>query len=138
VNAVGVTIDELLKAARARIRRYAPAEVPSDAVVVDIRCAESRARAGVVPGALHIPRSVLEWRLAPRSEWRTPQLAGSEELVLLCDHGYSSSLAAAALLDLGVDAGDVIGGFDAWVETGRPVKPVGDPHVGLPGTGSPD
>jgi len=122
VTAVGATIDELLEAARVRIRRYTPAEVPPDAVVVDIRCAESRARAGVVPGALHIPRSVLEWRVAPRSEWRTPQLVGGEELVLLCDHGYSSSLAAAALLELGVDTGDVIGGFEAWVEAGHPTQ----------------
>src|SRR5262249_13694659 len=91
---LGATIDQLLAAARARIRRYEPAEVPAEAVLVDIRAADTRARAGVVPGALHIPRTVLEWRVAPGSKWRTPHLAGAEQLVLLCDHGYSSSLAA--------------------------------------------
>jgi rhodanese-related sulfurtransferase len=91
-----------------------------------------------VPGALHIPRTVLEWRVAPESRWRTPHLAGTEQLVLLCDEGYSSSLAAAGLLELGVDAGDVIGGFEAWVTAERSVKPVGEPWTGLPGMGPPD
>jgi hypothetical protein len=70
-------IDQILAAARARIRRFAPAEVPPDAVIVDIRSVDARVRDGVVPGALHIPRSVLEWRVDPTSEWRTPQLRGT-------------------------------------------------------------
>lgn len=131
-------IGELLAAARARVRRYEPDAVPADAVIVDIRSAVSRGRTGVVPGALHIPRTVLEWRVAPDSAWRTPHLTGREQLVLLCDHGYSSSLAAACLLDLGVDAGDVIGGFDAWLAAGRPVKAAPDPWTGLPGMGPRD
>lgn len=131
-------VDELLAAARQRIRRYAPAEVPADAVLVDIRSADARERDGVVPGALHIPRTVLEWRVDPTSEWRTPQLAGGERLVLLCDHGYSSSFAAAALLDLGVDAADVVGGFAARAAAGLPVAPAGEPPAGLPGMGPPD
>lgn len=135
---MGATIDELLAAARARIRRYEPRDVPADAVIVDIRAADARARGGVVPGALHIPRTVLEWRVAPGSEWRTPHLAGTERLVLLCDHGYSSSLAAAGLLDLGVDAADVIGGFAAWVDAGCPVKAAAGAWDGLPGMGPPD
>lgn len=135
---MGARVDELLAAARARIRRYAPTDVPPDAVIVDIRSSDSRTRDGVVPGALHIPRTVLEWRVDPTSEWRTPQLRGAEQLVLLCDHGYSSSLAAAALVELGVDVGDVIGGFEAWVAAGLPVKPVGAPPTGLPGMGPPD
>ncbi len=131
-------VDELLAAARARIRRYEPVAVPPDATIVDIRSADVRARTGVVPGAVHIPRTVLEWRIAPGSAWRSPYLTGREQLVLFCDHGYSSSLAAATLLDLGVDAADVIGGFEAWVAAGLPVKPAGAPWTGMPGMGPPD
>jgi rhodanese-related sulfurtransferase len=139
MRALDTTLDDLLAAAGARIRRYEPAEVPREAVVVDIRSADARARAGVVPGALHIPRTVLEWRVAPGSAWRTPHLAGTEQLVLLCDHGYSSILAAATLVELGLDAGDVVGGFEAWAGAGRPVQPApSESWTGLPGTGPPD
>jgi rhodanese-related sulfurtransferase len=138
VKPIGATIDEVLAAARERIRRYAPGEVPPDVVIIDIRSADARRRDGVIPGALHIPRTVLEWRVDPNSEWRTPQLTGTERLVVVCDHGYSSSLAAATLLQLGIDAGDMIGGFEAWVGAGLAVKPVGDPPPGLPGMGPPD
>jgi rhodanese-related sulfurtransferase len=138
VEASAGTIDQLLASARARIRRYEPREVPPDAVLVDIRSADVRARTGVVPGAFHIPRTVLEWRVAPSSEWRNPHVSGSEHVVLLCDHGYSSSLAAANLLDLGVDAGDVIGGFEAWAAAGLPVRRARGAWTGLPGMGSPD
>ena len=106
--------------------------------MVDIRSGDVRARTGVVPGAFHIPRTVLEWRVTPSSEWRNPHVSGLEHVVLLCDGGYSSSLAAAILLDLGVDAGDVIGGFEAWAAAGLPVKRVGEAWTGLPGMGSPD
>jgi len=132
------TLELLLAGARARIRRYEPTEVPRHAVLVDLRTTDVRARRGVVPGALHIPRTVLEWRVAPGSEWRTPHLEGTEQLVLLCDDGYSSILAAATLIDLGLDAGDVIGGFTAWVASDLPVKPAGEAWTGLPGTGPPD
>ncbi len=136
---MATTLEELLAAARARIRRYEPGEVPPAAVIVDIRSSEARQRTGVVPGALHIPRTVLEWRLDPAGNWRTPHLRGDEQIVLLCDHGYSSSLAAAALVELGCDAGEVIGGFEAWVAAGLPVDTVrsGTP-AGLPGTDAPD
>jgi rhodanese-related sulfurtransferase len=67
-----------------------------------------------------------------------PHLNGAEQLVLVCDQGYSSILAAAMLLDLGVNAGDVIGGFEAWLRAELPVKPAGQPPPGLPGTGPPD
>lgn len=128
----------MLAQARARIRRYEPTAIPAEAVLVDTRSGDARERDGVVPGALHVPRTVLEWRLDPTSEWRSPRLAGGEQIVLLCDHGYSSSLAAASLVELGVDAGDVIGGFEAWAAAGLPVKPAGTPWPGLPGTGPPD
>ena len=135
---MGTTIEQLLADARARIRRYAPSDVPGDAVLIDIRSADVRGRDGVVDGALHIPRTVLEWRVDPTSAWRTGHLRGTEQLVLICEHGYSSSLAAATLVELGLDAGDVIGGFEAWVAAGLPVKPVGEQPPGLPGTGPPD
>jgi rhodanese-related sulfurtransferase len=134
----GASLEGLLAAAEARVRRYAPGEVRREAVLVDIRARDARERDGVIPGALHVPRTVLEWRVAPGSAWRTPHLDGSEPLVLVCDHGYSSLLAAATLVDLGLDAGDVLGGFAAWASAGLPVKQAPPPPPGLPGTGPPD
>jgi rhodanese-related sulfurtransferase len=121
------TVDDLLGEARARIGRLAPAEalaaVQTGAMIVDIRADADRERAGVVPGSLHVPRTVLEWRLDPASPWRSPYAPPPDRQVLvLCDHGYSSSLAAAVLVELGFErAGDVIGGFEAWLEAGLPV-----------------
>jgi rhodanese-related sulfurtransferase len=82
-----------------------------------------------------VPRTVLEWRVASE-EWRNPALDG-RPLVLVCDHGYSSVFAAAMLLDLGREAGDVEGGFEAWRAAGLPVT---TPRAwsGLPGMGLPD
>jgi rhodanese-related sulfurtransferase len=78
----------------------------------------------VIPGSIHIPRTVLEWRLDPESPWRNSHVGGLDRpIVILCDHGYSSSLAAATLVDLGFDAADVIGGFEAWQRQGLPVRP---------------
>lgn len=134
----GSRIDALLAAALAKIRRYAPGEVPAEALIVDIRSAEARARDGVIPGAVHVPRTVLEWRLDPTCEWRTPHVRGAGQFVLVCDHGYSSILAAASLVDLGLDAGDVIGGFDAWLAAGLPVRPAPGQPPALPGMGPPD
>jgi rhodanese-related sulfurtransferase len=139
------TVEELLAAARARIRRYEPAEalaaVRAGAVIVDTRSSDARVRDGVVPGSLHVPRTVLEWRLDPHSQWRTEYVdAGTSEVILLCDHGFSSSLAAATLVDLGLPrVGEVIGGFEAWLRNGLPTTTARtDPPDGLPGTGPPD
>jgi rhodanese-related sulfurtransferase len=134
-----VTLEELLAAAEARIRRYTPHEAQAAAAhgaeLVDIRAADARERDGAVPGAHHVPRTVLEWRAAS-ADWRNPALAG-KRLILVCDHGYSSILAAATLVDLGVDAGDVVGGFEAWRDAGLPTaRP--RPFDGLPGTAPPD
>lgn len=122
------TLDDRLAAARARIRRLSPHEavtaVANGALLVDIRGDLERARDGVVPGAVHLPRTVLEWRLEPDGAWRNPHVGPPDRpIVLLCDHGYSSSFAAAALLELGLDAGDVVGGFAAWRDAGLPVAP---------------
>ncbi|MEP6892218.1 MAG: rhodanese-like domain-containing protein [Gaiellaceae bacterium] len=105
--------------------------------MVDVRSDEARQRDGVVPGSLHIPRTVLEWRVAPESASRNPHIQG-QRLVLLCDHGYSTILAAASLVDLGfATAGDVIGGFVAWKESGLPVAEAPPPSPGLAGMGPP-
>jgi rhodanese-related sulfurtransferase len=97
----------VLAEARSRIRRYTPEEARADPelLLVDTRSADERERDGIIPGSEHIPLSVLPWR--------TDQLRGSR-VCLVCAHGYSSSLAAALLVELGVDAGDLVGGYDAW------------------------
>lgn len=130
------TLDALLASAARRIRRYSPAQAhASDATILDIRSQDARERDGVIPGAFHVPRTVLEWRVAS-AEWRNSALDG-RELILVCDHGYSSVLAASTLVELGRVAGDVEGGFEAWRAAGLPV---GEPAAwgGLPGMGPPD
>jgi rhodanese-related sulfurtransferase len=140
------TLPEILAEAEGRIERLPPAEAAAalaeGALLVDIRSDGARERDGVVPGSLHVPRTVLEWRLDPDSAWRSPHAPGLDERVLLlCDHGFSSVLAAAALVDLGFTcAGDVVGGFEAWREAGLPVSAARDGREpdALPGMGPPD
>jgi rhodanese-related sulfurtransferase len=130
------TLDELLDDATSHIRRYSPVEArDADALLVDIRSQDARERDGVIPGAHHVPRTVLEWRIASR-EWRNTDLDG-KRLILVCDHGYSSILAAATLVGLGIDAGDLDGGFEAWAAAGLPVTGARR-FDGLPGMGPPD
>ncbi len=106
----------MLATARARITRWTPEEAAAagDVLLVDLRSADERARTGVIPGSKHVPHSVVQWRADQTSEWRDEELAG-RTLCLVCMHGYSSSFAAASLVELGVDAGDLIGGYEAWV-----------------------
>jgi rhodanese-related sulfurtransferase len=133
------TLDDLLRDARARIERLEPAAAwaaaRAGAWIVDVRAVPRE----LVPGSLHIPRTVLEWRLDPESAWRSPHAPALEERVLvLCDHGESSSLAAATLVDLGFPrAGDVVGGFAAWLAAGLPVIAAGPRPEGLPGLAPP-
>jgi rhodanese-related sulfurtransferase len=113
------TLPELLAAARDRLDRVAPgdltAEMEAGAIIVDTRDSALRADQGELPGALVINLTVLEWRLAPSSPNRTVDLAPGQKVILVCSEGYSSSLAAARLQDLGVErATDLIGGFKAW------------------------
>jgi rhodanese-related sulfurtransferase len=109
-------IEKLLESARARLRRLHPDEVAAvvrgGAVLVDIRPQAQRADEGAVATALVIERNVLEWRCDPTSDARLPQAVGDDvQWVVLCSEGYTSSLAAAALLDLGLHrATDVVGG----------------------------
>ncbi len=116
-------VDEMLAEARSRIVRYTPQEAftAPEVLLVDLRSEDERTRTGVIPGSVHVPRSVLEWRADPTSEWHEPALAG-RRLVLVCGQGYSSSLAAASLASLGVDAGDLVGGYEGWVEAGLAVE----------------
>jgi len=97
---------------------------------VDIRSDSQRVADGVIPGARFVPRNVLEWRLDPSSPHRDPELARPDtHVVLVCDEGYQSSLAAAAVQRLGLsNATDVIGGFQAWREAGLPVEHPEDPN----------
>jgi rhodanese-related sulfurtransferase len=120
------SIAEILDQARARLDRLGPLEtaaaIRDGAILIDIRPAAQRAEHGEIPGALIIERNVLEWRLDPRSDARLP-FANSYDLavIIACQEGYTSSLAAAALQDLGLHrATDLAGGFRAWKEAGLP------------------
>lgn len=112
-------IDAVLDAARTRLQRVEAAQVPAalrrGAVLVDIRPAAQRAAEGTVPAALVIERNHLEWRCDPTSDARIPEAVGDDvEWIILCSEGYTSSLAAVALQDLGLHkATDVIGGYHA-------------------------
>jgi len=123
-----VTVAQLLEAARATLLRLTPAEADAAqaqaAVLVDIRSDHQRDRDGMVPGARHVPRNVLEWRCDPACADRDPELARAHlHLIVMCDEGYQSSLAAATLQQLGLRrATDVIGGFQAWRAAGLPVS----------------
>jgi rhodanese-related sulfurtransferase len=122
------TIDDLLAEAQSSLQRLTPAAaaaaVDDGWLLVDIRSADIRAVEGTIPGAVHAPRTVLEWRVDPRSGFQEPAIAGREDrLILICSHGYSSSLAAVALRELGFPATtDVVGGFEAWRAAGLPVE----------------
>jgi rhodanese-related sulfurtransferase len=113
------TIDEVLAEARSRLRRLTPAEAEaahrSGAVIVDIRPAAQRAAEGELPIAVVIERNVLEWRFDPTSEAALPFAHHDLEVIVLCQEGYTSSLAAAALQELGIHrATDVVEGYAAW------------------------
>ena len=123
-------VDELLERARARLERVDPAAaraaIEAGAVLVDIRAESQRARDGVVPGSVFIARNVLEWRCDPDGANRDERVADpGRPLIVMCDAGYQSSLAAATLQELGhADATDLDGGFQAWRAAGLPVEPL--------------
>ena len=131
------TIDEILVAARARLRRLTPqqafGEVSSGGVLIDIRPAAQRAGKGEIPGSTIVERNHLEWRLDPCSDARLSWVTGYDHrIIVICVDGYTSSLAAAALLDVGLHrATDVIGGFRAWTEEGLPFAAAGAAEVTL-------
>jgi rhodanese-related sulfurtransferase len=142
------TADELLARAQRRIApRLDPHEAreasANGALLVDLRSLDERRRYGVIPGSIHVPRSVLEWRVDPESGYTNPYLGGLDRpLILFCAQGLSSSLAAASLRELGCHrATDMVGGYDAWRAAGLPVRqPAEDDGPGageLPGMGPP-
>jgi len=114
------TVDELLADARTRLDRVQPDELAAaqaaGALVVDTRPGEERARDGALPGAIVIDRNVLEWRLDPASPHRISEVTDHDcWIILVCNEGYSSSLAAATLQELGLHrATDLVGGYQQW------------------------
>ncbi len=123
-----LSIDEHLARVRAGLDRLGPQEAyaaaADGALLVDIRYAELRERDGLIPGALVIERNELEWRLDPVGSHRVPQATDHDQrIVVICNEGYASSLAAASLHQLGLHrATDLIGGFQAWRAVGLPVS----------------
>jgi rhodanese-related sulfurtransferase len=121
-------IDEVLAEAQARLRRLTPVEALAamrhGAALVDTRDADHLSRDGRIRGSVHIPLSVLEWRADPTSGHQSADLGGREDrLVLICEEGYSSSLAAMRLHEPGfANTTDVIGGFVAWAAARLPVE----------------
>ncbi|MFD3746734.1 rhodanese-like domain-containing protein [Nocardia sp. NPDC058633] len=128
------TIDQMLENARARLRRVyvydVAAALERGAILVDIRPAAQRVREGSLPGALVIERNVLEWRLDPTSSARLSLAVDHDvEWIIFCSEGYTSSLAAAALQELGLHrASDVIGGYQALKSAGLSTVGIGVPH----------
>ena len=125
--------------ARSRLTRTTADELavrlrtPDAPVVVDTRTATDRLRFGVIAGSIHVPRTVVEWHLDPANGYRHPAVSSFDQpLVIVCNGGYSSALAAASLLDLGfVDVADLIGGMRAWIGAGHPVVAADHSHLDL-------
>jgi rhodanese-related sulfurtransferase len=120
------SVEALLAEARSRLRRLSPQAaadvVAAGGLLVDTRPLEQRQRDGMVPGALVIDRNVLEWRLDPASAHRIDEVTGYDQaIVVMCNEGYSSSLVAAQLQEIGFSsATDVEGGYQAWRAAGLP------------------
>jgi rhodanese-related sulfurtransferase/catechol 2,3-dioxygenase-like lactoylglutathione lyase family enzyme len=123
------SIDDLMAEARTRYRQVEPLEAQEamgrGAVLIDTRSHEQRVAGGLVPGSVRIHRNVLEWRVDPNSDYRSAVIArATREIIVMCQEGYSSTLAVETLLRLGVDrATDLAGGFEAWAAAGLPVEP---------------
>jgi len=126
-------LDRLLASARARLTRLAPAQawaaVQNGARLVDTRPEFQRRADGDIPGAIVVERNHLEWRLHPASAGRIPEAVDSDvHWIVICDEGYASSLAAAALQTIGLHrASDLAGGFQAWRAAGLPIVSSGTP-----------
>jgi rhodanese-related sulfurtransferase len=134
------TVDELLAQARASLpNRPSPAEAlraqAGGALLIDIRGDDQRRADGLIPGAVLLPRNSLEWRCDPACEWRHPAITRRDlRIILVCDQGYQSSLAAVALQQLGlIHATDLDGGFTAWAAAGLPVMTRATASRNLPG-----
>lgn len=121
------SVDELLASARDGLQRWTPLEArartATGALIVDIRPAWQREADGEIPGSVIVERNHLEWRLHPGSGANLPLAAVGQEWIVVCTEGYTSSLAAASLVSLGLPAGDIVGGIHAWADAGLPVVP---------------
>lgn len=126
-------IDELLERVREDLDRVEPKEAfdaaADGALLVDIRYAALRERDGLIPDALVVERNELEWRLDPQGSHRAPEAVGHDlRVVVICNEGYASSLAAVSLRQLGLHrATDLVGGFQAWKAAGLPVSAPPEP-----------
>jgi rhodanese-related sulfurtransferase len=122
------SVDDLLAEARATLARVTPdaahRAAAAGALVVDIRPVEHRELEGAIPGSARIERNVLEWRLDPAGAHRLPQITSYDQVVIVvCDEGYASSLAARTLQEMGLrNATDLVGGFRAWKAAGLPTE----------------
>lgn len=122
-----VSVDGLLTAARTQLDRLSPREAyeaqRAGAILVDTRPAINRDAEGTIPGALIIERNVLEWRLDPASDARIPEASYDAHIIVICNEGYASSLAAASLQGLGIGrATDLVGGYREWRALGLPTQ----------------
>ena len=128
-----MSVDTLIAAARGGTPRPDPREAAAaqaaGALLVDTRPYAFRLAEGEIPGAVVVERNVLEWRFAPDSEWRLPQARPDTVVIVVCNEGYASSLAADSLRRLGVRATDLDGGFRAWAAAGLPTVPGGSPAL---------
>lgn len=119
------SVDELLASARRSVERLDPrqayARLVAGALIVDIRPAWQRESDGEIPGSVIVERNHLEWRLHPASGASLPQARDGQEWIVVCTEGYTSSLAASALVSLGLPARDIVGGIHAWRAAGLPV-----------------
>jgi MFS family permease len=141
------TASELLAEAQRRIApRLDPAEafaaLGDGAALVDLRSQDERRHEGIIPGSIHIPRSVLEWRLDPDSGYSNPHIRLEQRVIVFCAHGFSSSFAAVTVRELGCRSStDIVGGFAAWKAAGFPVLELDEAHElsesELPGMGPP-
>jgi rhodanese-related sulfurtransferase len=123
VTAEGMLADARSQLMRLRPREAAAAVTAGEAILIDIRPVEQRIRDGEVPGATAICRNVLEWRMDPASPHRDPSVSQLDRrIILICNEGYQSSLAASALQRFGLNATDVIGGVHGWCEAGLPTQ----------------
>lgn len=129
-----MSVDDFLAEARAELRRVEPSDAEklrrAGGLVVDIRPRHNREAEGEIPGSIAIERIVLEWRLDPRGAHRIPGFTADTPVVVVCNEGYASSLAARDLRRIGLPrATDLIGGFRGWVAEGLPVREGATPAI---------
>jgi rhodanese-related sulfurtransferase len=129
------SVEELLESARGGLERLDPLDAhrraAEGALIVDIRPAWQRESDGEIPGSVIVERNHLEWRLHPASGASLPQARDGQEWIVVCTEGYTSSLAARALLSLGIPATDIVGGIHAWRAAGLPVVAGPTPVEGI-------